>query len=261
LGDANGSWGDDSGGLNLLKESSPCSQVRLSIPQQIEFQGDYIKLPVVVKNVECSLQTFVFSLGYNKQLLEFQSAKKTDLSDNFMIVSNGNEAGKVHVAMTGIKGVTIDGAIVTLAFKRKNAESFVTGTGFEITRAIINDVNVGCRQDQNVTLAEATHKIKQGQIQFIDNYPNPFNPSTTISFNLTKDAPVTINIFNTLGQKIATVFDGRLAMGQQTFIWNAVDGAGHVLPSGIYFCQIQIHHQDKATAKPIVMTKKMVLIQ
>jgi hypothetical protein len=203
----------------------------------------------------------VFSLAYDQQLLEFQSANKTVSSDNFIIVSNGNEPGKVHIAMAGIKGITTDGTILTLIFKRKNQAPSITSTIVELTRAIINDVKLDTNVNSHVYIANANSSVIANPIKFADNYPNPFNPSTTISFDLADYALVTIFIYNTLGQQAAKVFDGKLPVGNQKFIWNAVDELGHILPSGIYFCQIQIRYQDRLFANPLTVTKKMVLIQ
>ena len=261
LGDANGNWGQSSSASNLMKEANDAAPAALRVPEKINIDGKYIKVPIVVENVQLPLQTVVFSLAYDQQLLEFQSANKTVLSNNFIIVSNGNEPGKVHIAMAGIKGITTDGTILTLIFKRKNQEPSIISTVVELTRAIINDVKLDTNVNSHVYIANANSSVISNPIKFADNYPNPFNPSTTISFDLADYALVTISIYNTLGQQAAKVFDGKLPMGNQKFIWNAVDELGHILPSGIYFCQIQIRYQDRLFTNPITVTKKMVLIQ
>jgi protocatechuate 3,4-dioxygenase beta subunit len=82
-----------------------------------------------------------------------------------------------------------------------------------------------------------------------NNYPNPFNPATTISFNLPNPASWTLNIYNVAGQLVRT-FEG-YSSGQMSVIWNGKDNSGNEVASGIYFYKL---NADNFTA-----TKKMVL--
>ncbi|MEE9554060.1 MAG: T9SS type A sorting domain-containing protein [candidate division Zixibacteria bacterium] len=68
----------------------------------------------------------------------------------------------------------------------------------------------------------------------IQNYPNPFNPSTTIRYSLPEQSDVRIEIYNILGQRVATLFDGNKQAGYQTITWNAED-----YPSGVYFARLE----------------------
>ncbi|MDR8391799.1 lamin tail domain-containing protein [Aliifodinibius sp. S!AR15-10] len=80
------------------------------------------------------------------------------------------------------------------------------------------------------------------------NYPNPFNPSTTISFELTEQAHVNLNVYTIVGQKVATLVDEVRDVGEHTESWNAAD-----MPSGIYIAQLEV--QGK------VYIRKMTLIK
>ncbi len=66
------------------------------------------------------------------------------------------------------------------------------------------------------------------------NYPNPFNPSTKIKFSLPKQEIVTLEVFNTLGQKIETLLDQHMKAGRHEVEFNAQH-----LSSGIYFYRIE----------------------
>jgi oligosaccharide reducing-end xylanase len=68
----------------------------------------------------------------------------------------------------------------------------------------------------------------------MQNYPNPFNPSTAISYQLSAVSFVTLKVFNTLGDEVATLANGEREAGMHTVIWDAKDH-----PSGIYFCQLR----------------------
>ncbi len=80
------------------------------------------------------------------------------------------------------------------------------------------------------------------------NYPNPFNPVTTIQFSLEKSGKTVLEIYNILGQKIATLVDGNLNAGAYRYQWNASGMA-----SGIYFYRLR--------SENFVATKKMVLVK
>jgi len=81
-----------------------------------------------------------------------------------------------------------------------------------------------------------------------DNYPNPFNPGTTILYQIPEQNFVTLKIFDVLGNKIATVIDEEKPAGSYKIEFNATG-----LPSGIYFYQLR--------AKEFVETRKMLLLK
>jgi hypothetical protein len=65
------------------------------------------------------------------------------------------------------------------------------------------------------------------------NYPNPFNPSTTIKYTSPAEAPVTIAVFNAVGEMVAMLHDGVVAAGVHEVVWNAVEA-----PSGNYVVRL-----------------------
>ena len=90
--------------------------------------------------------------------------------------------------------------------------------------------------------------------KLIGNYPNPFNPTTTISFSITQASPfVTLEIFNIKGQKIKTLVNDKLDEGLHHVVWNGKDDVNKPVASGIYFYKLQT---GKYTA-----VKKMVLMK
>ena len=71
-----------------------------------------------------------------------------------------------------------------------------------------------------------------------DNYPNPFNPTTTISFNLAAESNVTIDVYNIKGQKVKSLLNDQLPTGQHSVVWDGLDDNGKTVTSGIYFYKI-----------------------
>ncbi len=71
------------------------------------------------------------------------------------------------------------------------------------------------------------------------NYPNPFNPSTEIMFNLNRPSNVRLDIFNIIGQKVAAVVDEYRQAGTNRVMWNGTSDDGTPLSSGMYFGKIR----------------------
>lgn len=75
------------------------------------------------------------------------------------------------------------------------------------------------------------------------NYPNPFNPRTEISFYIEKDSYVVINIHNSLGQVVRTLYEGRQSSGNHRLTWDARNERGQLVPSGTYIYTLEVREQ------------------
>jgi hypothetical protein len=71
------------------------------------------------------------------------------------------------------------------------------------------------------------------------NYPNPFNPSTTIRYTLNNDGPVSVRVYNMLGEEVATLVDGFQKAGEQSVTWDGTNNFGQVVASGLYIYRLQ----------------------
>jgi len=88
--------------------------------------------------------------------------------------------------------------------------------------------------------------------EMLGNYPNPFNPSTTIQFTLKNDDIVKFEIYNLLGQKIRTISDKSYNAGINKVMWHGLDDYNNNVSSGIYFYKM-ITNQYSSTGKMILM--------
>lgn len=86
-----------------------------------------------------------------------------------------------------------------------------------------------------------------------ENYPNPFNPSTTLRFDLPELSDVNMIIYNMLGQKVKTFNMQSTPAGYHSLTWNATNDYGDPLSAGVYLYQLK--------AKDFVKTRKMVLLK
>ena len=85
------------------------------------------------------------------------------------------------------------------------------------------------------------------------NHPNPFNPTTVISYSLASDCHVQVVISNVLGQMVRTVVDADQAIGSHSAVWNGLDDRGTPVASGIYLFRVQ--------AGDFTQARKMVLMR
>jgi flagellar hook assembly protein FlgD len=86
-----------------------------------------------------------------------------------------------------------------------------------------------------------------------ENYPNPFNPSTTIRVTMPAASDVTVSVYDVNGQLIKTLASEHRGAGIHNYQWDATNNAGHVVSSGVYFYKVVTNTQ--------VLTRKMMLLK
>jgi hypothetical protein len=89
--------------------------------------------------------------------------------------------------------------------------------------------------------------------ELVGNFPNPFNPITTISFNLASEGNVKIEIFNVKGQHVTTLVNDVRSAGRHMALWTGIDANNRSVGSGVYFYQM--------TTEGYTATQKMLLIK
>ncbi len=89
--------------------------------------------------------------------------------------------------------------------------------------------------------------------QLHQNHPNPFNPTTTISFDLVNTGKITLNVYNIKGELVRTLASENYPAGQNSILWNGEDNNGSSVSSGIYFYSLKAGDHEE--------TKKMILMK
>ena len=146
----------------------------------------------------------------------------------------------VDFHVTDTAGTAISSATVTFTDEADSKIFYRTTTGSDGMGAI----------DLMVTAVGAnTPKVfSLGQ-----NFPNPFNPTTMIAYNLPTAADVKLEVYNVLGAKIATLVDLKQTAGSYKVNWNAMDDFGRPVSAGIYFYRIEAGNYSK--------TMKLLLVK
>ncbi len=101
--------------------------------------------------------------------------------------------------------------------------------------------------------ATAVPPSRPPRLRLLQNYPNPFSTTTRIEYELRRPSPVTLTIYNVLGQRVARLVRPGAPSGHQTITWNGLDERGRVVPSGIYFYKLE--------TRGFAQTKKMIILR
>ena len=84
-------------------------------------------------------------------------------------------------------------------------------------------------------------------------YPNPFNPSTTISFSIPAESNVELAIYNTKGQKTESLLNDQISAGEYSVIWNGKAESNEPVGSGVYFYQLKVNGNTEVVKKCILL--------
>ncbi|HYQ85629.1 MAG TPA: T9SS type A sorting domain-containing protein, partial [Bacteroidota bacterium] len=95
-------------------------------------------------------------------------------------------------------------------------------------------------------------KLAPQAYELAQNFPNPFNSTTAISVKLPEDSKIRLEIYSTLGQRIAELADGLYTRGVHTFRWQGTDEAGRAVATGVYFYRLTY-------GTNLVQSKKMII--
>jgi len=87
----------------------------------------------------------------------------------------------------------------------------------------------------------------------LSNYPNPFNPSTTIEFSIQNNSNVELSIFNIKGQKIKSLLNDQITSGEHSIVWNGEDDSGKKASSGVYLYKLHVNGRIELTKKCLLL--------
>lgn len=99
-------------------------------------------------------------------------------------------------------------------------------------------VSVALYQPATSAITESPDQKLAG-FRLLGNYPNPFNPATTITFTLPKTSLVRLDVFNLRGQRVASLVNGTLPAGEHQVVWHGTDNTRRAVSSGVYFYRLR----------------------
>ncbi len=243
-----GSYGKEAqgpAGKSLVTPSlgvNEAAELTLRLGSDRVVAGENVFVDVSLANVQ-ALMGYGFVLHYDAEKFEFVEAMPA--AEDFLASSGGEtplfrgwspESGQVHVTNTIANGseVSGNGDIVRLVFRV--LRDFQDDARFEIAEGLVFDPSqfanplVGGVLDIQTTPTE---------FALLQNFPNPFNPETTIGYELAESADVTLQIYNVVGQVVRTLIASESqSVGRYQVRWDGMDDRGMPVSSGIYFYQL-----------------------
>ena len=156
-----------------------------------------------------------FGLNVNDGSYDFNSTRSSDGGRVLMRIDN-SESG---------------GVCIPVVQKRNVFAQFTNIVDWESPTEPIKPLTI---------ITDAT--VIPNKLKLYNNYPNPFNPTTTISFDLPEETFVELTIYNIQGQKIRTLQSGIMRAGKHHIFFDGMDNHNRVLGTGVYFYQLITGH-------------------
>jgi hypothetical protein len=114
-------------------------------------------------------------------------------------------------------------------------------------------IDMGAYEFQGDPQSNDENEIIIPEVTQISNYPNPFNPSTTIKFDLAESGKIELVIYNIKGQKVKTLLDAYFSKGHFETIWRGTDDDKKKASSGQYFIKLKVNGKEKDVSKCILL--------
>ena len=227
--------------LVLLPGINENAEFALNLGSERVVAGELMSIDVSLANVE-ALIGYGFTLNYDATKFEFVSVTP---ADEDLLTSTGGETlfhhvpgnGQVEVATGLYNGTAVSGGGDIVRFVFRVLYEFEDNARFEIANGLVFDPS----QLQNPAVVAGVLELQSTPREFAlhQNFPNPFNPDTTIKYDLAESADVTLQIYNVLGQVVRTLVASEAQnAGRYQIRWNGMDERGVPVSSGIYFYQI-----------------------
>ncbi len=224
----------------------------------------------------CSGAAYIFNREYEdwiQQTILFDSESNegdvlgwsTAISGDYAIIGapgvddNGEDSGSVYIFERDNQGWNL--VVQIIAFDGSTLDCFGKSVSISDTFAIVgayndddNGENSGSAYIYDFSnLTSIDDKIIPSRKYNLSNYPNPFNPETTISFTVTQKRNLNLSIYNIKGKIVKTLYNGNINCGEHQIIWNGNNEKNESVSSGIYLYKFE--------ADDFVITKKMILLK
>ena len=196
---------------------------------------------------------FEFELEYDPALVEVHSPGLSNFQDHVMVSSKESGTGVLKILAADLQGGAIEGldrSFITIPVEYKGNQyqvAPVSMEGIKLAGADGSLVNVVAR----TTTSDV--KVIPGKFALRQNFPNPFNPTTEIRYDLPEEGFVSLAIYNMVGQKVRTLRSETMQPGYHSMVWDGRNDVGSQVATGMYFYSI---HTGSFQA-----TKKMLFLK
>jgi len=193
-----------------------------------------------------------FEIKYDPDLVKVMSPSLVNFQENVMVSYTQKEAGVLKILAADLQGGSIeamDKTYLTLPVE------FI-GNERDIANVSLDGIYLAGADGSLIETVARTNasevKVIPGEFALHQNFPNPFNPSTEIRFDLPEAGKVNLAIYNLMGQKIRTLSSGEMTPGYHAIVWDGTNDLGSQVATGMYFYAIQTS-EFQATKKMLFM--------
>lgn len=250
------SAGEMTDGLTITGGQNAFARLTLERADATDTEPGVLKLRVSLVQAK-DLKGYGFSLIYDPVKYEFLEALELDANllssrseKSTLFLSSNRTPGKLDIGAMKVDGAGAsgDGGLVELVFK---TTEIPLQTDFQVAEGVL--VGLDGNIDQLTQIEIGNLKPVPDRTSLSQNMPNPFNPSTTIEYQVAEAGQVRLAIYNLLGQEVRVLVDARNEAGHYTANWDGKDQLGRQVASGIYLYRLQ--------AANFSATKRMMLLK
>jgi hypothetical protein len=186
------------------------------------------------------------TITYDSLMYRPVAVAQTRRSDSLQMAWHASSQ-ELRVALAGTQAVSPDGEWVIVRFESLNAAS--APTVIHVTEFLVNEAGIATSAEEMAQEIPTSFGLDQ-------NFPNPFNPTTTMRFQLPVSSRVSLKVFDLLGREVATLVDADLQAGIHQSMWDGNDALGRLSSSGMYLLVMQA---EPSEGQPFRSVRKMIL--
>ena len=206
-----------------------------------------IAVPVTIDNMEGVLAGS-FALRFDSAHLRPVGVEPSALTENFLFADHVRD-NTARVGFAGVEPASGRGALAELLFQPRTSDIELIG-GLELVEAQLNESDIDVRIIPSPSYSKAA--LPQTAALY-PNYPNPFNPSTSVRYFLPGEEKVQLSVYDLTGQRIRQLQDGRQHAGHHLLEWDGLDDSGTAVASGVYLLRLETERS--------LQTRKMSMIK
>lgn len=210
----------------------------MNVPDELK-AGETYSIQVIGRNTT-NVRAYFVNLKYDTDALTFAGIAKGDFleTDTYSFPVIGDETVGLANAVYGDKVFSGDGVLAEVRFTALRDGMFAPDMlGFERISIVNSDF-----MRESILVGEPTSISGNDApvaFELNQNFPNPFNPTTTISFSVPDNGNMTLKVYDILGRHVRTLVDGAYSAGNYNIVWDATDMNGDMVSVGVYFYTIQ----------------------
>lgn len=243
-------------GLEFDGGKNSFAALTLKRAQNVQEAEGEIKLRVSLNDAK-QLKGYGFALNFDPTKYEFVSAVEvegnllnTSSEQSTLFLASDKTPGQIAVGSMKVDGQGADGAgdLVEFTFRTQGPPE---ATDFQILDGVLVDLAGSIDAINNIEIGNL--KALPSDYSLEQNLPNPFNPSTTIKYQLPASGEVSLVIYNLLGQQVRTLLKETVDAGFHSIVWDGKNELGTQVASGVYIYRLQAG--DFSTAKRMMLLK------